>query len=104
MVRCSSAFFLHKRKLYQQYKEFFGVEDESVPLDEEGGKDIPQIPPKEAVARFYFNASVELANNDITKMKQIDSLPIYLCMNILARNKDIREAERMELEKIKNRK
>lgn len=60
--------------------------------------------PKEATARFYFSASLELCQNDITKMSHIDKLPIYLCLSTLARNKDIREAERREIEKIKNKK
>lgn len=37
-------------------------------------------------------------------MAHIDKLGVYLCLNTLARNKDIREAERRELEKLKNKK
>lgn len=56
---------------------------------------------KEATARFYFAKTIELCKNDITKISLIDKLPLYLCLNTLAYNKDIRDAERRELEKIK---
>lgn len=104
MVWSCTGFFLHKQRVYHQYKEYFGVEDEDVQVDGEGDKDIPKLAPKEATARFYFNASIELAGNDITKMRLIDKLPIYLCLSTLARNKDIREAEKRELQKMKNKK
>lgn len=104
MVWVFTAFFLHKQQIHKQYKEYFGIPDESPQTDEEGSGDIPQISPKEATARFYFTASLELCQNDITKMAHIDKLGVYLCLNTLARNKDIREAERRELEKLKNKK
>lgn len=56
---------------------------------------------KEATARFYFAKTIELAQNDITRIAHIDKMPLYLCLNTLAYNKDIREAERREIEKIK---
>lgn len=104
MVWFSSGFFLHKQRVHKQYKEYFGVTDEDPQVEGEREERAPQMAPKEATARFYFNASLELAQNDITKLTHIDQLPIYLCLSTLARNKDIREAERRELEKIKNRK
>lgn len=104
MVWMCTGFFLHKQRIHHQYKEYFGIEDENVQVDEEGDKDTPKVAPKEATARFYFNASIELCGNDITKMRLIDKLPVYLCLNALSRNKDIREAERREIEKMKNKK
>lgn len=104
MVWMCTAFFLHRKGIYNQYKEYFGVPDEDIQDDGQREKDTPTMAPKEAVARFYFGATLELANNDITKIKHIESLGLYLCLNTLARNKDIREAEKKELEKIKNKK
>jgi hypothetical protein len=101
LVWSSTTFFFHQQNIHRQYKEYYGVSDENVPTDGEGEKDTPKMAPKEATARFYFAATIELTNNDITKIKEIDKLPIYLCLNMLARNKDIREAERREIEKIK---
>lgn len=104
MVWLCAVFFFHRNNIYKQYKEYFGVGDEDNKVDEDGDEDNPKLSKKEATARFYFAASVELANNDITKMKQIDSMPLYLCLNMLSRNKDIREIERREIEKLKNKK
>ena len=97
MVWCRPTFFFHRSRIHKQYKEYFGIDEEDERIDKDGDEDIPQVPAKEAVARFYFNASLELAQNDITKLKHIDSLPVNLCLNVLARNKDIREAERKEM-------
>ena len=104
MVWSVATFFFHKQQIHKRYKEYFGVADEAIPTDGDGGEDNSKMAPKEATARFYFAASLELCQNDITKMKHIDKLGIYLCLNTLSRNKDIREAERREIEKLKNKK
>ena len=104
MVWQCAGFFFNKQHIHNQYKEYYGITDEVLPTDGEGSEDIPKMAPKEATARFYFSASLELCQDDITKMSHIDKLPIYLCLSTLARNKDIREAERREIEKIKNKK
>ena len=104
MVWSVATFFFHKQQIYKRYKEYFGAPDEIPSSDGEGGNDIPQMAAREATARFYFAASLELCQNDITKMSHIDKLGIYLCLNTLSRNKDIREAERREIEKLKNKK
>ena len=104
MVWLVATFFFHKQQIHKQYKEYYGVPDEDLSSDGEGEESVPQMAPKEATARFYFTASLELCKNDITKMSHIDKLPIYLCLSTLSRNKDIRDAERRELEKLKNKK
>ena len=58
---------------------------------------------KEATARFYFGATLELSKDDVTKIAHIDQLPIYLCLNTLSIFKDRREAERKEIEKMKQK-
>jgi hypothetical protein len=104
LVWIGTGFFLHQQHIHNRYKEYYGIPDETPQTDGEGSEDVPKMAPKEATARFYFTASLELCQNDITKMSHIDKLPIYLCLSTLARNKDIREAERREIEKIKNKK
>ena len=103
MVWLCTGFFLHRQRVYKQYKEYFGVADEDLSSNGEGDKDNTKVAPQEATARFYFAATLELCGNDITKLKQIESLGLYLCLNTLARNKDIRESERKELQKMKNK-
>lgn len=103
MVWLCTGFFLHRQRVYRQYKEYFGLPDEDLQTDGEGGKDNPQMAPQEATARFYFAATIELCGNDITKVEQIDKLGLYLCLNTLARNKDIRKAEEREIQKMKNK-
>ena len=103
MVRVRTTFFFHKSNIHKRYKEYFGITDEDLSSDGEGDESVPKMAPQEATARYYFTATLELCNNDITKVKLIDNLPIYLCLNTLARNKDIREAEKRELQKMKNK-
>jgi len=103
MVWLCTGFFLHRQRVYKQYKEYFGVADEDLSSNGEGDKDNTKVAPQEATARFYFAATLELCGNDITKLKQIESLGLYLCLNTLARNKDIRETEKRELQKMKNK-
>ena len=99
MVWSSTTFFFHQQNIHRQYKEYYGITNEDVPTDGEGDEGATKMAPKEATARFYFAASLELANNDITKLAHINQLGVYLCLNTLARNKDIRDAERREIQK-----
>lgn len=97
------SFFFNQRNIHKQYQEYFGIQDEDKQVDDERDENIAKMAPKEATARFYFAATLELANNDITKVSHINNLSLYLCLNTLARNKDIREAERREIQKMKNK-
>ena len=72
-------------------------------MDIDGDEDTPQISPKETVARFYFGATMELAQDDITKVKEIEGLSARLCLSVLSRNKDRREEEKRQMEKLKSK-
>lgn len=103
MVWCCTIFFFNKSNIHKRYKEYFGTPDEDDKIPEERDENISKMGAKEATARFYFAASLELCQNDITRLTHIDSLPIYLCLNTLSFNKDIRERERREIERMKQK-
>ena len=103
MVWCGAAFFFHRKNIHRRYKEYFGITDEDVQTDGERDEDISKMAPKEATARFYFGATLELCKEDITQITHIDKLPIYLCLNTLSVFKDRKEAERKEIEKMKQK-
>lgn len=103
MVWGGAAFFFNKQNTHRRYKEFFGTPDEPIQDDGEGSEDISKMAAKEATARFYFGATMELCQDDITKIHHIDSMPLYLCLNTLSVFKDRREAERKEIEKMKQK-
>jgi hypothetical protein len=96
-------FFFHKQNIHRRYKEFFGITDQDLPTDGEGDEGISKMGPKEVTARFYFRATLELCQEDITKIRVIDNLPIYICLNTLSVFKDRREQERKEIEKMKQK-
>jgi len=103
LVWFGATFFFHKQNIHRRYKEFFGIPDESLQDDGDRDENISKMAPKEATARFYFGASMELCKEDITKLKHIDSLGVYLCLNTLSMFKDRKEAERKEIEKMKQK-
>ena len=103
MVWVSTTFFFHKSNIHKRYKEYFGITDETIQDDGEGSEGISKMAPKEATARFYFRETLELCKEDITKIHIIDKLPIYICLNTLSLFKDRREAERKEIEKMKQK-
>jgi len=95
-------FFSNRRVIYHQYKEFFGVEEQSEREGDEGVEDTPQIPPQEATARFYLTLLYTLAKKDITKIEEVEKLPLYLCLNISAMIKEQRDREEEEYRKMKS--
>jgi hypothetical protein len=65
--------------------------DEST--DREGVDETSKIPAKEATARFYFNLTYQLAKEDITKFEEVESMNLYLCLNVASMLKDKYERE-----------
>jgi len=95
-------FFSRRKLVYEQYREFFEVGEENQSEDNAGVEGDAKIPPKEATARFYFSLTYQLAKEDITKMIDVENLPIFLCLNVAALMKERYEKEKMEMEKMKN--
>jgi len=56
--------------------------------------------PKEAAARFYFQLTLGLSQQDLTKMSQINSLPVYLVLNTASIIKDERIREQNEMKQL----
>jgi hypothetical protein len=74
--------------------------DDEIPKDDnEGVEDTPTMGKKESTARFYFTLTLQLANEDITKIKQIDKMSVYLVLNTASILKDKRTKEINEMKK-----
>lgn len=71
--------------------------------EDTGVEDTPKIPAKEAAARFYFGLTLTLANEDITKIQQIENMPVYLVLNTASQIKDKRIQEQNEIKKMQNK-
>jgi len=76
------------------------LDDEIQEDDDQGVEDTPQMGKKESTARFYFTLTFQLANEDITKIKQIDKMSVYLILNTAAHLKDKRIKEMNDLKKL----
>jgi hypothetical protein len=55
---------------------------------------------KEAAFRYYFSITLNLAGEDITKVNQIDELPLLLCLNTSSIMKERIEKQREEMKKM----
>lgn len=62
--------------------------------------DSPEMASKENTIRFYFNLTYQLAGEDITKVQQMDDIPMYLCLNVAALLKERFDKEQEELRKM----
>jgi hypothetical protein len=55
---------------------------------------------KEAAFRYYFSITLNLAGEDITKINQIDELPLLLCLNTASIMKERMVKQNEELKKM----
>lgn len=100
MVWGKQFFFSNRNNIYQQYKEFFGVDEQNQPDDNEGVGDTTKMGKKEAAFRYYFSITLNLAGEDITKINQIDELPVLLCLNTASIMKERADKQREEIKKM----
>jgi hypothetical protein len=56
---------------------------------------------KENTVRFYFTLTYQLAGEDITKVEQMDDIPMYLCLNVASLMKERHDKEMEEIKKMK---
>ena len=96
-------FFAHKQRIYHQYKEFYGYEDPDREVSETMEEDTPQIPPSEATARFYFQLTYLLGNENLTQYERVNDLNMYLCLNTASLIKERRLKEQEEIRKIQQK-
>ena len=68
--------------------------------DDEGMGDSTKMASKENTIRFYFTLTYQLAGEDITKVQQMDDIPMYLCLNVAAMMKERHDKEQEEIRKI----
>ena len=100
MVWGKQFFFSNRNNIYQQYKEFFGVDEQNQSNDNEGVEDTTKMGKKEAAFRYYFSITFNLAGEDITKINQIDELPLLLCLNTASLMKERMEKQMEEMKKM----
>jgi hypothetical protein len=62
--------------------------------------DTPKMGKKEAAFRYYFSITLNLAGEDITKINQIDELPLLLCLNTASIMKERMEKQKEEMRKL----
>lgn len=95
-------FFSNIKSVHLKYKAFFGTDDQDEQDVDEDVETPTQMAPSEATARFYFELTYRLANDDITKIMQIENTNVYLCLNTASLIKDRIVKEQNELKKLKN--
>ena len=100
MVWGKQFFFSNRNNIYQQYKEFFDVDEQNESEDKDGVGDTTKMGKKEAAFRYYFSITLNLAGEDITKLNQIDELPLLLCLNTASFMKERADKQREELKKM----
>ena len=76
------------------------MDEQSQQMDDEGVADTPKMGKKEAAFRYYFSITLNLAGEDITKVNQIDELPLLLCLNTASIMKERADKQREEMKKI----
>lgn len=68
--------------------------------DNEGVGDTTKMGKKEAAFRYYFSITLNLAGEDITKINQIDELPLLLCLNTASMMKERVQKQNEEMKKM----
>ena len=94
-------FFANLARIHQQFKNLFGADDEQTDTQESDVDDSPEISASEAAARYYFQLTYELGKKDLTKVKKINKLNMYLCLNAASLMKDRSIARENQLKKMK---
>lgn len=56
----------------------------------------------EITGRYYWHQLMTLTGRDLMKLEEALKLPLPLCLNFLAEEKDIYEKQKLELDKLKN--
>lgn len=69
----------------------------------EGDEDTPKLADSEAAARFYFELSFQLAQEDITKFDGLNQMNMYLCLNAASLLKDRAIQQQNELKKLESK-
>lgn len=102
MVQFCQFFFSNRQVIHHRYKSFFGITDEKDDKDTEDMDETSTIRPKESTSRFYFELTLSLCQEDITKFEQIQRMNVYLILNTSSILKDRRIKEENELKQLKN--
>ena len=76
------------------------MDEQHKPEDSEGVGDTTEMGKKEAAFRYYFSITLNLAGEDITKINQIDELPLLLCLNTASMMKERVQKQNEEMKKM----
>jgi hypothetical protein len=93
-------FFASLKRVHNQYRNFFETEDEDGKTPESDDEDITPMAPSESAIRFYFELTFQLANEDITKIDQLNEQNMYLCLHTASLLKDRAIKQQNELKKL----
>ena len=97
-------FFSNRQNIHLRYQQFFEIDQQDESTDSKDTQETPEIPKRESVSRFYFSLTFNLANDDLTKIQQIEEMNVYLVLNAASFLKDRRIKEENELKKLRNQK
>ena len=99
-------FFASLKRVHQQYRNFFESDEEDREIPETDEEDTPKMAPSESAIRFYFELTYQLANEDLTKIDQLNETNMYLCLHTASLLKDRAIKQQNELKKLeaKNKK
>jgi hypothetical protein len=102
LVLCCLFFFSHRQVIHYRFKSFFGITDKKDDEDTDDDKETTYISPKETTSRFYFELTLSLCQEDITKFKEIELTNVYLVLNASSILKDRRVKEENQMKQMKN--
>ena len=80
------------------------MDDQDKPIDDETLDETPDMSKEQITARFYFALTLSLCKEDLTKIQQIEEMPVYLILNTASHIKDRQIQEMNELKKLQNKK
>lgn len=103
MVWNGQFFFSHRKRVHFQYRKFYESEDEANQNDDPDNEAPPEMAPSEGAARFYFQLTMSLANDDLTKWDRINETNAYLCLSTAAMMKDKVIQQQNEIKKMQSK-
>ena len=101
MVLLFQFFFSHLKRIRHSYKSFFEEENTETEHTVETDELDSFLPPSEQAARFFFELTYQLSNEDITKFERINESNLYLCLNTASLIKDRVIKQENEMRKLK---
>ena len=100
MVRSFGFFFSNRKYIHNLYKEFFGYDTPTTKEDDSKLEEDAEVSEKDSTSRFYFTLLYRLAKEDITKSDEVETSPLYLCLNVASIMKEEYERQKEDYDKM----